>query len=285
MLKTCLLGFGRTGSVIADELVNTPNFELVSVIGKPGSPKAGQPLNQYIHSNPELVIADASDLHLEIEKKQFHVAIDFTSPEATLENARHLAEAGINMVIGTTGFNTMQLHQLKKIVHLNKVGLVYAPNISVGINLLLSVAKTIARLIPHYDVEITETCHRQKKDAPSGTAQKIANAIGNIREIALPKTKSVRHGGARGPSEVGVHSLRAGGNIGVHRILFAGDHEELEITHRSYSRANFAEGALKAAAFIVGRRGFFEMEDVLSIERTIRDARISSQRGLLNMGI
>lgn len=284
MIKTCLLGFGRTGAVIADELLHAPDFQLVSVVSKSGSPKIGHSLSEYLRSPSNLHIVDASLLQQEINAKRFHVAIDFTSPEATLTNARCLAEAGVPMVIGTTGFTSMQIHQLKKLVHQHKIGLVYAPNISVGINLLLSVSKTIARLIPQYDVEVTETNHRYKKDEPSGAAQKIANAIEAIKAMTRSRRWKDRQNN-EGNDSVKVHSLRAGGNIGVHRVLFAGEHEELEITHRSYSHTNFAEGALKAAAFIANHHGFFEMEDIFSIERHVRDARISSHRRLINLGV
>ncbi|HEX2953165.1 MAG TPA: 4-hydroxy-tetrahydrodipicolinate reductase, partial [Bacillota bacterium] len=173
MIKTCLLGLGRTGSVVADELLKSSDFDLVSVIGRPGSQRVGHSLKEYFRTDREVTVADANDLAREIKEKKVKVAIDFTSPEAALKNAHVLAEHGVHMVIGTTGFNNMQLYELKNIVQQHRVGLVYAPNISVGINLLLSVVKTIARLIPHYDVEITESCHREKKDSPSGTALKI----------------------------------------------------------------------------------------------------------------
>lgn len=280
MIKTCLLGMGRTGSVVADQLVQSRDFDLVSVIGRPGSQKNGRLLSDYVKTNEDLCIADASELVDEIKKKKFKVAVDFTSPEAALRNAHILAEHGIHLVIGTTGFNNMQLFELKNLVQQHRIGLVYAPNISVGINLLLSVVKTIARLIPHYDVEITESCHREKKDSPSGTALKIATEICSIRGTSSgQKVKNGRKGtDSREPGEVGVHSIRAGGIVGVHKVLFAGDSDELEITHRSYSRIVYAEGALKAASFIANLKGFFHMEDVLLAEEADRDMRVAANR-------
>ncbi|MGE5582867.1 MAG: 4-hydroxy-tetrahydrodipicolinate reductase [Bacillota bacterium] len=284
IIKTCLLGLGRTGTVVAEQLLNSPKFELVSVVGKPGSSKVGRPLTDFVPGESDLLVADSTNLAAEIGQKHVQVAIDFTSPEATLKNAYILAEKGVNMVIGTTGFNNMQLYELKKLVQQYRIGLVYAPNISVGINLLLSICKTMARLIPNYDVEITESCHRNKKDSPSGTALKIASELSLIKgNLKGNKLKFGRKGVAsRETGEIGIHSLRAGGTIGVHKVLFAGEADEIEITHRSYSRGIYAEGALKAASFINNLKGFFHMEDVLLFERMDRDLRVAANRLYLN---
>lgn len=252
--------------VIADQLLKSNDFDLVSVVAKPDSNKAGRPLSEFMPCDQELVIADANSLIGEINHKRFLVAIDFTAPEACLKNARILAARGVHIVIGTTGFNKIQLYELKKLTEQYPIGLVYAPNISVGVNILLSIAKTLARLVPHYDVEITESCHRFKKDSPSGTALKIAEAITNAKgQQKDHKLSYGRKGTAtRHQQEIGIHSVRAGGIVGVHQVLFAGESDEIEITHRSYSREVYAEGALKAAAFIAGRPGFYQMEDVLT---------------------
>lgn len=266
MIKTCLLGLGRTGMVIAGQLLQSKEFDLVSVVAKPESKKSGHLLSEFISCDRELVIADSNLLIGEINHKRFQVAIDFTSPDGCLKNARILAAKGIHMVIGTTGFNKIQLYELKKLTEQYHIGLVYAPNISVGVNVLLSIAKTLARLVPHYDVEITESCHRYKKDSPSGTALKIAEAITSVKgHMKDHKLSYGRKGTAnRHQQEIGIHSIRAGGIVGVHQVLFAGEADEIEITHRSYSREVYAEGALKAAAFINGRPGFYQMEDVLN---------------------
>ena len=274
MIKTCLLGLGKTGTVIAEQLSKSREFDLVSVISKSGSPKIGRTVGEFINVDQDTVIEDAKNLGREIEEKRFQVAIDFTSPEASMNYARTFAEKGISMVIGTTGFNTMQLYELKKLAGQSKVGIVYAPNISVGVNLLLSVAKILARLIPHYDIEITEHCHRGKKDAPSGTALKIADEISAVKGPIYNKAYTYGRKGTslRSQGEIGIHSIRAGGNAGVHQVLFAGESDEIEIIHRSYSRGIYAEGALKAAAFIVERQGFYPMEEVL-----IEDQRMNAQ--------
>jgi 4-hydroxy-tetrahydrodipicolinate reductase len=280
MIKTCLLGLGRTGMVVAEQLLKNSEFQLNSIIAKPGSNKVGKSFRSFLTTTSDLTIADSDQLIEEIKEKRFRVAIDFTSPEATLKNARILAEKGIHLVVGTTGFNNAQLYELKKLVQQYKTGLVYAPNIAVGINLLLSVARTIARLVPQYDIEITETCHSHKKDSPSGTSFKIACDLlairGNLKNKQIKS--SPREGENRSTGEIGIHSLRSGENIGVHKVRFAGESEELEITHRSFSRLAYADGALKAAKFIYGTKGFFHMEDVLLAERMERDMRVAANR-------
>lgn len=267
-MRICLLGLGRTGSVVAEQLLKTDDLELAAVITSPGSSKADRSLREFINYDTDLVIRDANSLAEEYRKTPFTVAIDFTKPEASLHNAKILAEHGVHLVIGTTGFSKLQLLELQSLVRRYGIGLVYAPNISVGINLLLMLVRTLAALVPQYDVEITESHHRYKKDAPSSTALKIASAIHTAREIKGREKLSFGRRGAtqREPGEIGIHAIRAGGIVGVHRILFAGDNDELEITHRSYSRTVFAEGALEAARFVAPRKGFFNMEDVLSLE-------------------
>lgn len=268
MIETCLLGLGKTGIIVAEQLLKSDDFHLATVMAKPNSPKQGKVLADLILGGNTLEIQSTDAIQDELKKNHWDVAIDFTTPEASFANAKILAENGVHLVIGTTGFNPMQIFELKNLALKHKIGLVYAPNISLGINLLISLVKTVARLIPGYDVEITESHHNQKKDAPSGTAMKIAH------EIVAAKGKNYKfiHGRkgthARNSHEIGIHAIRAGGIVGVHRVLFAGESDELEISHRSYSRTVFAEGALRAARFIVNRKGFFSMEDVLYNEIT-----------------
>jgi 4-hydroxy-tetrahydrodipicolinate reductase len=264
MINICLLGLGRTGMVVAEQLLQTANFNLMAVFAKPHSQKFGTPLASLINYSNDLIIQSADGLQQFLETHEVHVAIDFTTPEASLKNVKILADYGVNVVIGTTGFSKLQVFELKNIVQRARIGLIYAPNISLGINLLLSIVKTIARMIPHYDVEITESHHRNKKDAPSGTALKIADAINQAKGYRTGKYTYGRKGQElRDNREIGIHAVRAGGIVGVHQVLFAGESDEIEITHRSYSRLVFAEGALHAANFIVRRKGFFNMEDTL----------------------
>jgi 4-hydroxy-tetrahydrodipicolinate reductase len=265
MIRTCLLGLGRTGKVVAEELLSSREFDLISVIAGPKSKKINKSLREIANLNSDLLVTSSDHLTEEIRKKKFAIAIDFSSPEACIKNAQVLAENGIHMVIGTTGFNKIQVYELKNLVQRFKIGLVFAPNISVGINALLFIVKSLAKLLPDYDVEIMESHHRHKVDSPSGTALKIATEIHNVRGEQEKNNTFGRKGSTqREKSEIGIHAIRAGGITGVHQVLFAGEFDELEIIHRSYSRKVFASGALTAASFILNRRGFFSMEEVLA---------------------
>ena len=267
MIKTCLLGLGRTGMVVAEHLTKSAEFELAAVVVKPGSDKVKRRLKDITNIDSPLMVIETGALVTAVKQHKIQVAIDFTNPKAALKNARILAEQGVHLVIGTTGFNKTQFNELKNIAEQFKVGVVYAPNISVGVNILMVIVKTLARLLPAYDVEIAEYHHRHKKDAPSGTAMKLANAIHQVQDVRQPRLVFGRYGATeRQPKEIGIHAIRAGGIIGVHKVLFSSSYDEIEVTHRSYSRAVFAEGALKAAKFIADRSGFFNMEEILVME-------------------
>ena len=264
MINTCLLGLGRTGTVVAEHLAKSPEFNLLAVFTRPKSPKVNQRLDAQINTHQQLVIQDVNKLAAMTKSQKIQVAIDFTNPKAALKNARILAQQGVHLVIGTTGFSKPQLNELRRIAEQYRIGLVYAPNISIGINILLFIIRTMARLLPGYDVEITECHHRNKKDAPSGTALKIAASINETKGVVAPRLVFGRYGATnRVANEIGIHAVRAGGIVGVHQVLFSGYWDEIEVTHRSYSRAVFAEGALKAAKFVLDQPGFFSMEDVL----------------------
>lgn len=280
MIKTCLLGLGKTGSIIGEKLFNASDFDLVSVICKPGSDKIGTPAKRYLNANTNLLIAGADNLKDEYKQKRFQVAIDFTSPEATLKNAPILAERGVHLVIGTNGFSNHQLQQLKDLVQHYRIGLVYAPNLSVGINLLLSIVKTIARLIPSYHVEITETESHEENLSHSGTSVKIADDIRIIKEAAKKNRYKLRTN--ENFSKIVSFQSVPMENGRFHKVRFSGEAEEIEITHKSNSGAIYAEGALRAAAFILNLKGFYHMEDVLLLERMDRDFRLAANRLYLN---
>lgn len=280
MIRTCLLGLGKTGSIVAEKLLRSSEFKLLSVICKPGGNKIGSSIKHHLNSESNLLITGADSLIDESKQKQFQVAIDFTSPEATLKNAPILAEKGVHLVIGTNGFSNHQLQQLKDLVQRYRIGLVYAPNLSVGINLLLSMVKTVARLIPSYHVEITETKAEGETLSHSGTAIKIAEDIKVIKEAAKRNRYKLEH--KDDISKIVSFKSISSEKGGVHKVRFSGESEEIEIMHRSNSGTIYAEGALKAAAFIVNLKGFYHMEDVLLLERMDRDFRVAANRLYLN---
>lgn len=280
MIKTCLLGLGKTGSIVAEKLLYSSEFQLLSIICKPGSPKAGTPLKDHLNTDSNLLITSADNLAEEYKRKRFQIAIDFTAPEATLKNAPVLADKGVHLVIGTNGFKNHQLQQLKDLVQRYRIGLVYAPNLSIGINLLLSIVKTIARLIPNYHVEITETENQEEILSHSGAAIKIADDIKIIKEAVRRNRYKLGH--KDDISKVVSFNTVPTEKNGFHKVRFSGESEEIEILHRSNSGAVYAEGALKAAAFIRNLKGFYHMEDVLLLERMDRDFRLAANRLYLN---
>lgn len=196
------------------------------------------------------------------------VVIDFSTPEATLEHARVAAKAGVPIVIGTTGLSAAQQRELEQC--LEGVPYVQAPNMSVGVNLLLKLLGMAARALNEdYDVEVVEMHHRYKVDAPSGTALALAQAVAAARGVSLEKAGVfARHGntGPRRRGTIGMQTLRGGDVAGDHTVIFAADGERVEIGHKASSRDTFAHGAIRAARWVVGRApGAYTMQDVLDL--------------------
>ncbi len=197
------------------------------------------------------------------------VIIDFTSINATLQHIKLASEKKKAMVIGTTGFSKQELEPIKEFS--KNTPIVLAPNMSVGVNLLLKVLQDIARVLgDDYDIEIVEAHHRLKKDAPSGTAMKMAQVIAdavnrNLDDVAVYTRKGLI--GERTKKEIGIQTLRGGDVVGEHTVFFYGLGERIEITHKASSRDTFARGALKAALWIAGHKpGLYDMQDVLGLK-------------------
>jgi 4-hydroxy-tetrahydrodipicolinate reductase len=196
------------------------------------------------------------------------VLIDFTAPEGAVENVAAAAKLGKPSVVGTTGLSSDQQKILSDLAR--TVPVVYAPNMSVGVNLMFKLTTEIAKALGlEYNVEVIEIHHNQKRDSPSGTAMRLAECAS--AGLGLDPGKDLVHGrrglvGARGPREIGMHSLRGGDVTGDHTIVFAGPGERLELTHRAHSRDNFARGALRAARFVIrAKPGLYDMQDVLGL--------------------
>jgi 4-hydroxy-tetrahydrodipicolinate reductase len=195
--------------------------------------------------------------------------IDFTSIESTKENLKIASQKGKAMIIGTTGFSKDDIKEVES--SSRKIPCVMASNMSLGVNLLLRVLRDIARVLgDDYDIEIIEAHHRLKKDAPSGTAMKMAQVIAdsvnrNLDEVAVYARKGII--GQRSQKEIGIQTVRAGDIVGEHTVVFGGLGERIEITHKASSRDTFARGALKAALWIAGKpSGLYDMQDVLNLK-------------------
>lgn len=192
------------------------------------------------------------------------VVIDFTSPKGTLAILKEAISQNKAMVIGTTGFGR---EEKKKItVASKKIPIVFSPNMSVGVNVVFKLlADATSALGDAYDVEIVEMHHKNKKDAPSGTALRMGETIAQVRGIKL---NDVLRNGVRQKGDIGFCSIRGGDVVGDHTVIFAGHRERVEITHRAHSRKNFAEGALIAARWVVNQPpGLYDMMDVLNLKK------------------
>ncbi|NJD55726.1 MAG: 4-hydroxy-tetrahydrodipicolinate reductase [Nitrospirae bacterium] len=197
------------------------------------------------------------------------IIIDFTSIESTKENLKLASQKGKAMVIGTTGFTRDDMKEIDPL--LRKIPCVMASNMSLGVNLLLKVLGDVARVLgDDYDIEIVEAHHRLKKDAPSGTALKMAEVLAdavnrNLDEVAVYARKGLI--GQRTKQEIGIQTVRAGDIVGEHTVYFGGLGERIEITHKASSRDTFARGALKAALWLAGKpAGLYNMQDVLNLK-------------------
>lgn len=199
---------------------------------------------------------------------QGEVVVDFSAPEATIKHLRTVAQHHRPMVIGTTGLSSSELDELKSLTR--QVPCVFSPNMSVGVNLIYKVISEMAKTLGEdYDIEIIEAHHRLKKDAPSGTALKIAEVLASAVNRDLGKVGVyTRKGliGERKKQEIGIQTIRAGDIVGDHTILFGGMGERIEVTHRASSRDTFARGALRAACWVVRQPpGLYDMMDVLGL--------------------
>ena len=197
------------------------------------------------------------------------VVIDFTLPAASLAILQEAVSQKKSMVIGTTGFTEEEKDNIKSAS--KEIPIVLSPNMSVGVNVVFKLLADATRALgSEYDIEIVEMHHRHKKDAPSGTALRMGEAVAQARRTTLDEVgRFERHGdiGARSLGEIGIQSLRGGDVVGEHRVVFAGPGERVEIIHQAHSRDNFARGALTAARWVVNQPpGLYDMMDVLNLQ-------------------
>lgn len=256
---------GRMGKRLIALVKEMPMLQLSGAIEAKGHRDIGKDAGE-IAGCGSLAITLTDDLSKVIP--QGDVIIDFTSPEATLEHLAQAAQYKRAMVIGTTGLSSDAMDQLHK--HAKCIPCVQAPNMSVGINVLLQIIGRVAKALGNeYDLEIIDAHHNKKKDAPSGTAKKLAEVLAVSRNWDLQQTGVYsRHGmiGERIQQEIGIQTIRAGDIVGDHTVLYGGPGERIEITHRAHNRDPFARGALRAAQWVVHQTpGLYSMADVLEL--------------------
>jgi 4-hydroxy-tetrahydrodipicolinate reductase len=264
-IKVAIAGSsGRMGRVLLDCVAKSDDMVLHAALEHGTSEYIGKDAAELGGTRGVTVSGDAASA-----LKGADVLIDFTRPEGTLLHLEICRRLGVNMVIGTTGFNAQQKAQLGAAAQ--DIGIVFAPNMSVGVNLTFKLLEMASRVLAHgYDIEIIEAHHRHKVDAPSGTAlgmgEVIARTLGrDLSQCAVYGRKGVT--GERDPSTIGFATVRGGDIVGDHTVLFAGTGERIEITHKASSRATFALGALRAGRFLQERpAGLYDMQDVLDLK-------------------
>lgn len=268
MIRVAVAGAaGRMGRMLVAAFTAAPDLRLTAALERPSSPHVGADAGEVAGVGAVDVSIGSA---IEAATPHFDVLVDFSVAEATLAKLSVCAEHGKGMVIGTTGFDAASRAGIAAAAE--SAPIVLAPNMSVGVNVVFGLVAAAARALgDDVDVEVLETHHRDKVDAPSGTAARIGEILATTlgRDLAADATYG-RHGvtGARERRAIGFHSQRAGDVVGEHTVTFAGAGERIEITHRASSRGNFAAGAARAARFVgqrlaAGETGLFGMEAVL----------------------
>lgn len=259
---------GRMGQMLIEAVAAAPDCALAAALDRAGSPALGTDAGQAV--GQPCGVAITADMQAALQGTD--VLIDFTRPEGTLAHLAVCRRLGVNLVIGTTGFTEAQKAEIAAAAQ--DIAIVMAPNMSVGVNVTFKLLEMAAKALSSgYDIEIIEAHHRHKVDAPSGTALKmgevIATALGrDLKDCAVYERYG--HTGERNPSTIGFSTIRGGDIVGDHTVLFAGTGERIEISHKSSSRAGYAQGSLHAARFLAGKHsGLFDMFDVLGLRQTV----------------
>jgi 4-hydroxy-tetrahydrodipicolinate reductase len=250
---------GRMGHEVRTAIEGSPSLVFAGALERPGHPDVGKTLDGgvVLHDEAKSALAGC------------RVVIDFSVPASTLANLRAAADAGVAYVTGTTGFDDDGKHEIERAAE--QIPVLHAPNFSVSVNVLGHLAREAARLLgPGYDAELFELHHGQKRDAPSGTALFLAEAVaeGQGHELADHVVlERAGETGVRPEGAIGIQALRGGDNPGEHTIYLIGRGERIELTHRAATRGHFAVGAVRAAAWILGRKpGLYRIEQVLGLD-------------------
>lgn len=267
MVKVVIVGCsGRMGQALIEGVLEDNALQLHGAVDRADSPTLGRDAGEQFGKKTGVVITHEVGHAL----KGADVLIDFTRPEPSLDYLSACEQAGVAMVVGTTGFSPEQKQRIQQAAQ--NIGVVFAPNMSVGVNLLINLVKAAAKTLSEgYDIEIIEAHHRHKVDAPSGTALRLgeaaAEALGrDLNEVAVYGREGVT--GERDANTIGFATVRGGDVVGDHTVLFAGIGERVELTHKASSRATFALGALRAAKFLKGKKsGLYDMRDVLGLSK------------------
>ena len=256
MIKVAVTGAcGRMGSKIIKTITEQDDIEVVAAIEGPNTQFEGRDVGEVIGIGEIGVEVNGAEKLVEVlQSKSPQVLVDFTIAKAAVNTIKKAADNGVNLVVGTTGFSEDEMKEINNTIEKNQRRAVIAPNMAVGVNVFFKVLKDLASIIGDYDVEIIETHHRHKKDAPSGTAVRAAEIIAqelnrNLDEVGVYGRKGIV--GERTHEEIGIHAVRGGDIVGDHTVIFAGEGERLEIVHRAHSRQSFVSGVIKAVRYVL----------------------------------
>ncbi len=253
---------GRMGQKVIQAVRGRRDLVLHGVVERPDSPLLGRSIGPLV-GDADLNLSLTADLAE--AGRGADVYIDFTSVESTLAYLARAAEMGLAAVIGTTGLSQDQRKQLARAG--GRIPVLWAPNMSIGVNVMYRIAAAMTKMLGRdYDIEIVETHHRLKKDAPSGTAVKLLETVAQARELSPEVMVTGRAGqvGERTDDEIGVLAVRGGDIVGDHTVYFCGPGERLELTHRAHARDPLAQGAARAASWLAGRApGLYTIDDTL----------------------
>ncbi|MEN9539064.1 MAG: hypothetical protein RLZZ126_1299 [Pseudomonadota bacterium] len=257
---------GRMGQMLIEAIASAPDCELVGALDLPGNPAIGSPARAADPSGVRIT----ADLAEGLARAQF--LIDFTRPEGTMIHLAAAQARGVGMVIGTTGFSEAQKADIAAAAR--HIPVMLSPNMSVGVNATYKLLELAARAMSSgYDIEIVEAHHRHKVDAPSGTALKMGEVIAaaqgrNFKDVAVLSREGVT--GARPAGSIGFAAIRGGDVVGDHTVMFIGEGERIEISHKSGSRVSYAQGALRAVRYLATQptagAGLHDMFDVLGLK-------------------
>ena len=254
---------GRMGRMLIEAILNSTDCELTAALDRADSPAIGTDPSAFLGKPSGLTIE--SDVRAALAKAD--CLIDFTRPEGTLEHLAICADLGVSLVIGTTGFSEEEKAKIAGFAQ--KTAVMFSPNMSVGVNVTFKLLEMAAKALGGYDIEIIEAHHKHKVDAPSGTALKMGEVIAQAQGTQLADRavyERYGHTGERKENTIGFATVRGGDIVGDHTVLFAGTGERIEISHKSSSRAGYAQGSLRAVAFLADKQaGQYDMYDVLNL--------------------
>ncbi|ODS39171.1 MAG: 4-hydroxy-tetrahydrodipicolinate reductase [Candidatus Altiarchaeales archaeon WOR_SM1_86-2] len=268
-MRIGLIGIGRMGKGIAGMALDE-GMEVVAAVDVPENPNIGKDIGLLVgHEATGVKVSSSENLNEILNESKPEVMVDFSTSEACVKNSKTVVENRIDMVIGTTGFSDAQIQEIKDNILANDAGAVIAPNMSVGVNVFFKTAGELTKLLKDrgYDIEIVEAHHIFKKDAPSGTALRaarvIADALGkNLDDVAVYGRKGLKE---RSKDEIGIHAVRAGDIVGEHTVIFSTQGESIRLEHRAHSRDAFVKGVIEAIKFIKGKKGLYDMGDVIGV--------------------